>query len=150
MANDLISRQTAINALFEWECDNKDERDAIDVVNGLPSVELSTNLAEVGTDLISRQQAIDAVNCVTVMKGIRSGKSATAEAVDCAKRIIADNIRQLPPIQPDNNLQKLADEIASFKWRVKSDNGDYLTGYLCALSVVEGMIADMREDCEKE
>jgi hypothetical protein len=35
-----------------------------------------------------------------VMKGIRSGKSITAEAVDCAKRIIADNIRQLPPIQP--------------------------------------------------
>lgn len=51
-------------------------------------------------DLISRQAAIDAVNCVTVMKGIRSGKSITAEAVDCAKRIIADNIRQLPPIQP--------------------------------------------------
>ena len=52
------------------------------------------------TDAISRQEAIDAVNCVTVMKGIRSGKSITAEAVDCAKRIIADNIRQLPPIQP--------------------------------------------------
>ena len=42
----------------------------------------------------------EAINCVMVMKGIRSGKSATAEAVDCAKRIIADNIRQLPPIQP--------------------------------------------------
>ena len=53
------------------------------------------------SDLISRQAAIDAVNCVTVMKGIRSGKSVTAEAVDCAKRIIADNIRQLPPIQPE-------------------------------------------------
>ena len=53
-------------------------------------------------------------------------------------------------IQPDNNLQKLADEIVSFKRSVKSDNSDYLTGYLCALSVVEGMIADMREDCEKE
>ena len=63
--------------------------------------ELGTNLAEVGKDCISRQKAIDAVNCVMVMKGIRSGKSITAEAVDCAKRIIADNIRQLPPIQPD-------------------------------------------------
>lgn len=51
--------------------------------------------------LILRQAAIDAVNCVTVMKGIRSGKGVTAEAVDCAKRIIADNIRQLPPIQPE-------------------------------------------------
>ena len=62
---------------------------------------LSTDLASLGTDCISREQAIDAVNCVTVMKGIRSGKSVTAEAVDCAKRIIADNIRQLPPIQPE-------------------------------------------------
>ena len=51
-------------------------------------------------DLISRQAAIDAANCVKVMKGIRSGKGITAEAVDCAKRIIADNIRQLPPAQP--------------------------------------------------
>ena len=49
-------------------------------------------------------------------------------------------------IQSDNNLQKLADEIASFKRCVKSENSDYLTGYLCALSVVEGMIADMRGD----
>ena len=63
--------------------------------------ELGTNLASLGTEAISKQQAIDAVNCVTVMKGIRSGKSVTAEAVDCAKRIIADNIRQLPPIQPE-------------------------------------------------
>jgi hypothetical protein len=52
------------------------------------------------SNLIDRQAAIDAVNSVMVMKGIRSGKSITAEAVDCAKRIIADNIRQLPPIQP--------------------------------------------------
>ena len=65
------------------------------------AVELGTNSAEVGMDCISRQRAIDAVNCVMVMKGIRSGKSITAEAVDCAKRIIVDNIEQLPPIQPE-------------------------------------------------
>ena len=47
----------------------------------------------------------EAINCVMVMKGIRSGKSATAEAVDCAKRIIADNIRQLPSIRPVNNSE---------------------------------------------
>ena len=54
-------------------------------------------------------------------------------------------IRKLPPIQPDNGLQSLAEEIATFKRCVKSENSDYLTGYLCALSAVEGMIADMRE-----
>ncbi len=48
-------------------------------------------------------------------------------------------------IQPDNRLQSLAYEIARVKRCVKSENSDYLTGYLCALSVVEGMIADMRE-----
>lgn len=58
---------------------------------------------------------------------------------------IKDLLDSQPTIQPDNNLQKLADEIASFKRCVKSENSDYLTGYLCALSVVEGMIADMRE-----
>lgn len=86
------------------------------------------------TDAISRQQAINATwqdtgytDPFNVMTAIR------------------DRIKQLPPIQPDNNLQKLADEIASFKRCVKSDNSDYLTGYLCALSVVDGMIADMRE-----
>lgn len=55
-------------------------------------------------------------------------------------------IKQLSPIQPDNGLQKLADEIATFKRCVKSDNSDYLTGYLCALSAVEGMIAEKREE----
>ena len=74
--------------------------DHYDRYNGMENL-LGTNLAEVGTDCISREQAIEAVNCVTVMKGIRSGKSVTAEAVDCAKRIIADNIRQLPPIQSE-------------------------------------------------
>ena len=76
--------------------------------------EHGTNLASLGTDCISRQAAIDAVNCITVMKGIRSGKSVTAEAVDCAKRIIVDNIRQLPPIQPKRG-----------KWIDKGITGDW-------------------------
>ena len=58
---------------------------------------------------------------------------------------VLDLIDSQPTIQFTDNLQKLADEIASFKRCVKSENSDYLTGYLCALSVVEGMIAEMRE-----
>lgn len=82
-------------------------------------------------DLISRQAAIDAV----------------MECYDNDElfEVYEWKLNELPPIQPTDNLQKLADEIASFKRRVKSDNSDYLTGYLCALSVVEGMIEDMRE-----
>lgn len=52
-------------------------------------------------DTISRHAAIDAVNYVMVMKGIRSEKSVAAEAVESTKSIIADNIRQLPSIQPE-------------------------------------------------
>ena len=32
-------------------------------------------------------------------------------------------------------------QIRQFKRSVKSENSDYLTGYICALSAVEGMIA---------
>lgn len=37
--------------------------------------------------------------------------------------------------------KKLLQQIADFKRCQKSKNCDYLTGYICALSVVEGMIA---------
>lgn len=52
-------------------------------------------------DTISRKAAIGAVNCVMVMKGIRSGKSIAAEAVESAKGIMVDNIRRLPSTQPE-------------------------------------------------
>ena len=83
------------------------------------------------SELIDRQEAIEAC-----MKYNGQGYIWS---------LIMKEIKQLPPIQPTDNLQKLADEIASFKRCVKSENSDYLTGYLSALSVVEGMIADMRE-----
>ena len=40
------------------------------------------------------------------------------------------------------DAELLKKEIADFKRTVKSDNSDYLTGYICALSAVEGMIAE--------
>lgn len=97
-------------------------------------------------ELISRQQAIDAFN--TNIDELVVSEKENAEAVEKYLNRVIDEIKQLPPIRPTDNLQKLADEIASFKRHVKSDNSDYLTGYLCALSVVEGMIADMRQKGE--
>ena len=41
------------------------------------------------------------------------------------------------------NLKSLAEQIAHIKRSVKSENSDYLTGYISALSAVEGMIAEM-------
>ena len=41
------------------------------------------------------------------------------------------------------DITKLAKEIADFKKSVNSPNSDYLTGYLSALSVTEGIIANI-------
>lgn len=42
-------------------------------------------------------------------------------------------------------LDNLADEIYEIKHNFDSENTDYKTGYLCALSVVEGLIAECME-----
>ena len=61
----------------------------IEIVKQLPPAELSTNLAEVGADCISRQQAIDAL---TEYGNGRAVFISVGEAVI--------RIEQLPPIQP--------------------------------------------------
>ena len=60
--------------------------------------ELSTNLAEVGTDCISRQAAIDAFN-TNIDELVVSGKE-NADAVERYLNRVIDEIKQLPPIQP--------------------------------------------------
>ena len=40
------------------------------------------------------------------------------------------------------DVEPLKKQIADFKRAVKSENSDYLTGYISALSVVEGAIAE--------
>ena len=40
----------------------------------------------------------------------------------------------------DDDIKSLKAQIAEFKRCVKSDNSDYLIGYISALSAVEGMI----------
>ena len=41
------------------------------------------------------------------------------------------------------SLGSLKKQIADVKRSIKSENCDYLTGYICALSAVEGMIAEI-------
>lgn len=43
-------------------------------------------------------------------------------------------------------LRSLKDQIFLLKRAVKSENSDYLTGYMCALSAVEGMIAEVENE----
>lgn len=47
-------------------------------------------------------------------------------------------------------LSELKEHIALVKRNVKSENSDYLAGYVCALSAVEGMIAEMEEKMTKQ
>lgn len=43
------------------------------------------------------------------------------------------------------DADKLKEQIAKVKKCFTSENSDYMTGYICALSVVEGMIAYLSE-----
>lgn len=58
-------------------------------------------------------------------------------------REVIQIVTDAPTVNLDNGLQKLADEIAKFKRTMRSENSNYFTGYMSALSMVEGMIADM-------
>lgn len=48
--------------------------------------------------------------------------------------------------QANERLESIKKQIADFKRCVKSGNSDYLTGYISALSAVEGMIAEAEDD----
>lgn len=41
------------------------------------------------------------------------------------------------------DVAELKRQISDFKRKIQSPNSDYLTGYVCALSITEGMIAGL-------
>ena len=109
--DDLISRQQAIDAilnitncksvreLFEYnqlhhltEMWSGGVNDAIDAVIGVDSAQLGTNLAEVGTDTISRQAAIHVLKELTA-NGTNKGMVFGEDAVH--------RIEMLPSAQPE-------------------------------------------------
>ena len=59
------------------------------------------------------------------------------------REYLVEEIKKLPSAQP---LEKLKEKLAELKRAICSENRDYLTGYLCALSVMEGMIAEVEDD----
>jgi hypothetical protein len=102
---ELISRQEAIDALRDYLVGKRCPDDGTltcrlienEVVNKLPSA-LSTNLASLSTDCISRQRAIDAFN-TNINELVVAGKE-NADAVERYLNRVIDKIKQLPPIQP--------------------------------------------------
>ena len=89
--DDLIDRQKAIKDAESWvavdEYEKHLQKKVVEWLKEFPSAELVTNLAEVGTDCISRKQAIDDI--------------WTVSPLACLERKWVDRwLRQLPPIQP--------------------------------------------------
>ena len=94
---------------------------------------LGTNLAEVGTDLISRKAAIDALH-TWFRDGFDEDKWWNSTHVLAA-------IEGLPPAQRTDLLKA---EIKRMKRLFTAcNNSDYYTGYMSALSAVEGYIAQL-------
>ena len=132
VGTDCISRQAAIDAilhitncksvreLFEYnqlhhltEMWSGGVNDAIDAVIGVDSAQLGTNLAEVGTDTISRQAAIDALKTdMASLDHIIKGMSANDVRLDAyvsqrnQVNCDIDTINNLPPAQPVPNYDE--------------------------------------------
>jgi hypothetical protein len=86
--SDTISRQAAIEALYH--VDEYNGR-SVEAIRKLPPAQLSTNLAEVGTDCISRQQAIDALHMHLMYR----------MGTDSNKKRLDDWINGVPSVQPE-------------------------------------------------
>ena len=96
--SDLISRADAINDAESWTAVDEHERhlqkNVIEWLKEFPTAELGTNLAEVGTDCISRQSAIDAIDEYMV------GKNCASDGTMMARLINELVIKRLPPAEP--------------------------------------------------
>ena len=63
--------------------------------------------------------------------------------------ILKNIVDMMPTIEPERkNWESLKDQIYMVKRNLKSENSDYLTGYLCALSAVEGIIAEVEDETD--
>ena len=95
--DDLIDRQKAIKDAESWvavdEYEKHLQKKVVEWLKEFPSAELVTNLAEVGTDCISRQDAIEALNKLS-----ESTYEVSYGVVDCDDAINA--IAALPLTEP--------------------------------------------------
>lgn len=92
--SDLISREEAIKDAESWvavdDYEKHLQKNVVEWLKEFPPAELSTNLAGVGTDCISRQAAIDA------LAEYGNGRAVYISVEEAVRRI-----GQLPPIQPE-------------------------------------------------
>ena len=116
--DDTISRQAAKDMIKNHKSDfstEKDYRTARACVNAVPPAKLGTNLAEVGTDCISREQAIEALDkrfdsipmeqtseILMLRKDLREDKRFDSIPMEQTSEILMlrKDLRELPPAQP--------------------------------------------------
>ena len=90
-----MAEEVAEKALDEFEYKGKTLRQWIEIIS---NTELSTNLAEVGTDCISRQDALEAFGLSEKTRKYGGDHSGYDTMMMYE---IQDTIEDLPPIQPD-------------------------------------------------
>lgn len=93
-------------------------------------------------EYISRDDTLKAIhqfceNCDNNYHGAMCRACVDADALD----IICD--MPAADVISKSLIKSMQEQISSIKRNVKSENSDYLTGYISALSAVEGMIAEM-------
>ncbi len=111
----------------------------VDAIKQLPPVQLGTNLAEVGTRAVIGYP----IDADALMEKVAEEYGERAR--DTLYRII----RYMPPVTPKQRTEALKAEIRRMKRSFTTCiNSDYYTGYMSALSAVEGYIAKMEEGAE--
>ena len=96
-------------------------------------------------DCIDREAVVDYIRYkVCQGEGNIEHRCQCGSCAYCGIAEIMSDISCMPAAdaQSVTVIKELQEQIASVKRNVKSDNSDYLTGYISALSAVEGMIAN--------
>ena len=89
LEKDIVQSLSSLYPLQEFE-----EKAIQTILDALPSAELGTNLAEVGTDCISRRSAIDA------LRGYLVGKRCPDDGTLTCRLIENEVINKLPSAEP--------------------------------------------------
>lgn len=136
---ELISKDDAIKDAESWVAVDGYEKHlqkiVIEWLKEFPSAELGTNLAEVGTDCISRQASIDALAEDMPSAYTPDGSHPADEGIFMAQEIYADciqTLKELPPIQPDKDkVSDLLYHIYSIQSPHLDMNGVIAKKYYC-------------------
>ena len=132
---------------------NKQRKVVITVTYNEMGIIIDTKAEELGSsaqpepceDAVSRRAAIAQMQGLPKWNGIIADSCVDFEDVIS----VLENKENLPPVTPKQRTEALKAEIRRMKRSFTTCiNSDYYTGYMSALSAVEGYIAKMEGDAE--